>query len=68
MKSKVVPEVFLIYFFHLGPEWIVRPPLVAREVGKLGERMVTMIWSGHVATTDKRKKRGRRIWRLQQVL
>ena len=67
-KSKVVSEVFLIYFFHLGPEWIVRPPLVAREVGNLGNRMVTMIWSGHVATTDKGKKRGRRMWRLQQVL
>lgn len=67
-KSEVIPEVFLIYFFHLGPEGIVRPPLVAREVGNLGNRMVTMIWSGHVATTDKRKKRGRRMRRLQQAL
>lgn len=68
MKSKVIPEVFLSYF-HLGPEWIVRPPpLLAREAGKLGNRMVTMIWSGHVTTTDKRKKQGGRMWRLQQVL
>ena len=50
--------MFLSYF-HLGPEWIVRPPLVAGEAGKLGNRMVTIIWPGHVATTDKRKKKGR---------
>ena len=26
------------------PEWIIGPPLVAREVGKLGNRIVMIIW------------------------
>lgn len=26
------------------PEWIIGPPLVAREVAKLGNRIVTVIW------------------------